>query len=83
MSATSSFYTQAFQGGIEMQGWGGSNLNESLENEAVDIMDGATINVGFLFDLHDEKNPVKFRVSESLVYEGENQFAQQQEIKIK
>lgn len=82
MSATSSFDVQAFQSGIQMQGWGGSQLNESLKNEMVDVIDGATINVGFLFDLNDENNSVKVRIRESLIYEGEEQFAQQQEISL-
>lgn len=80
--SSSIFQTQAFQNGIEMQGWGGpaTYYNESLENEMVDIMDGATINIGFLFDLQDTENTVKFRVSQAIIYEGEELFAQQQEI---
>lgn len=80
MSSSSAFFTAAFQGGIELQGWGGSEKNEPLKNSTVDIMDGATLNVGFLFDLRNLEDPVKFRVSDSLVYDGEEKFAQQQEI---
>ena len=80
MSAGSTFMTFAFQNGVEMQGWGGSSYNESLENEMVDIMDGATINVAFLYDLKDETSPIKFRIENSYAFEGSEYFAQQQEI---
>lgn len=82
MSSSSAFSTRAFQNGVELQGWGGSEKNESLKNSTLDIMDGATLNVGFLFDLRDSESPVKFRITDSLVYEGEEKFAQQQEIKL-
>ncbi|MDO4471033.1 MAG: DUF5067 domain-containing protein [Bacillota bacterium] len=82
MSAVSTFMTFAFQNGIEMQGWGGSSYNESLKNEVVDIMDGATINVAFLYDLKDETSPVKFRIENSYAFEGTESFAQQQEISL-
>ena len=82
MSSSSAFSTRAFQNGVELKGWGGSEKNESLKNSTLDIMDGATLNVGFLFDLRDSESPVKFRITDSLVYEGEEKFAQQQEIKL-
>ncbi len=82
-TATSSSYaisSQAFQNGIELQAWGGSEYNEPLKNEMVDIMDGATLNVGYLFDLRDTENPVKIRISSAFVFEEWEMFAQQQEI---
>lgn len=79
-SSASAISTQSFQNGIEMQGWGGSEYNDSLKNEMTDIMDGATLNVGYLFDLHDTENPVKFRISNSLNWDMYDSFAQQQEI---
>ena len=82
MSSSSAFFTAAFQDGVELQGWGGSEKNESLKNSTVDIMDGATLNIGFLFDLRNLDSPVKFRISDSLIYDGEEKFAQQQELSL-
>lgn len=81
LSAGYAIGTSAYQNGIELQGWGGSTINESLENEMVDIMDGATLNVAFLYDIQDEENPVKFRIENSILCDEITiGFAQEQEI---
>ena len=83
LSSSYAIQTSAYQNGVELQGWGGSTINESLENEMVDIMDGATLNVAFLYDIQDEENPVKFRIENSLLCDEITiGFAQEQEISL-
>ena len=78
MSSTNAFSCTAFQNGIELQGWGGA---ETL-NDTTHIKDGATINVGFMFDLIDTENPVELNFSSGLNFEGVELFAQQQELNL-
>ena len=76
MSSSSTFSCTSYQNGIELQAWGGTDELNDMTN----IKDGATINVGFMFDLIDATNTVEINVSEGLTFEGTEIFAQKQEI---
>lgn len=83
LSAGYALQTSAYQNGIELEGWGGSNLNESLANEMVDIMENATLNIAFLYDIQDEENPIKFRLNNNPICgELAIEFGQEQEISL-
>lgn len=76
----------AFQNGVQLTNWlGDVDGNESVENSYKNIIDGATLNVGVIFELEDTENAVKIRISNSYsdIY-GENSelFSQEQEIEI-
>ena len=86
LSSGYALQTSAYQSGIELQGWGGSGsyLNESLENEMVEIRDNATLNIAFLYDIQDEENPITFRLSNSILCDEITiEFGQEQEIALK
>lgn len=76
MSSGSGFSSKAFQGGIELRASGGADFL----NDMTKIKDGATINVGFLFDLNDTETPVEIEISNGIQFKGTENFAQQQEI---
>ena len=78
MSSSSTFSCTSYQNGIELQAWGGTDELNDMTN----IKDGATLNVGFMFDLIDTTNTVEINVSEGLAFEGTEIFAQKQEINI-
>lgn len=76
MSSGSGFSSKAFQGGIELRASGGADFL----NDMTKIKDGATINVGFLFDLNDTETPVEIEISSGIQFKGTENFVQQQEI---
>ena len=76
MSSGSGFSSKAFQGGIELRASGGADFL----NDMTKIKDGATINVGFLFDLNDTETPVEIEISNGIQFKGTENFVQQQEI---
>lgn len=78
MSSSNAINCIAYQGGIELQGWGGVDYL----NDMTDIKDGATLNVGFMFDIINAEEPVEINISEGLWFKGTELFAQQQEIQI-
>lgn len=78
MNSSNAIDCIAYQGGIELQEWGGA---EYL-NDMTDIKDGATLNVGFMFDLLNTEEPLEINISEGLWFEGTKLFAQQQEIQL-
>lgn len=78
MSSSNSINSIAYQGGIELQGWGGADYL----NDMTDIKDGATLNVGFMFDLLNTDEPVEINLSNGIWYEGSETFSQTQKINI-
>lgn len=76
MSSGSGFSSKAFQGGVELRASGGADFL----NDMTKIKDGATINVGFLFDLNDTATSVEIEISNGIQFKGTESFAQQQEI---
>ena len=86
ISAYSGINIKAFQNGVSLINWI-TDGNESIENIHTEIIDSATINVGFVFELQDINNPVKIRVDNSYFsYEFEDSIEtqyQQQEISLK
>lgn len=78
MCSASAIGSMAFQNGIELQGWGGTDILNDMTN----IKDGATINIGCMFDLIDTENPVELNISNGINFEGIELFAQQQELNL-
>lgn len=78
MSSSNSINSIAYQGGIELQGWGGADYL----NDMTEIKDGATLNVGFMFDLLNTDEPVEINLSNGIWYEGSETFSQTQKINI-
>lgn len=75
-----------FQNGIQLTNWlGDIEGNEAVSNSYDFIIDGATLNVGLLFELKDTENPLKIRVEKSyseMYGEDSELFAQQQELNL-
>lgn len=78
---------EAYQGGIGLTNWMTDiEGNESVENSYTFIMDGATLNVGIVFELENTEDPVRIRVENSysgIYSENSEVFAYEQEISLK
>lgn len=78
---------EAYQGGIGLINWlTDIEGNESVENSYTYIMDGATLNVGIVFELENVEDPVRIRVGNSysgIYTENSAVFACEQEISLK
>ena len=81
------FETNAFQNGLQLINWMSDvDGDESVANSYENIMDGATLNVGIIFELKDTENPIKLRIANSSsgpYTDSSELFAQQQEITLK